>query len=113
MALEQEGSEWFNDSLDKMHKLLEHANNRLTLSNHRLVERYMKGEEWLHLHLRSKRDASDFCFILNGAQDKGFRSKSTEDKRGGTKCILATQQSPSGGDRFFWGQSSTLDRHSR
>lgn len=59
--------ERLDESLDKIRKLVEQAQNRLSLDDLRLSERYVAAELWLHVHVRvTLGDPEDLCFIFNG-----------------------------------------------
>jgi hypothetical protein len=57
----QESPERSDDPLHKMERLIEKFENRLTLNNLRLIERYIKGE--LRIHVRIRWQDKDFCAV--------------------------------------------------
>jgi hypothetical protein len=68
--LAEQGREKLNESVNKLDELKKRWNERLTLDNLDLTERYLKFELGVHVHLRyrvlaeSGRDSVDFCAIF-------------------------------------------------
>ncbi len=67
-----------NDAVRRLCELGKAFNERLTLENPRLAERYLKMEIWVHVHVRliskSSFDAMDYCAIFE--QEGGSDGKS-------------------------------------
>lgn len=65
-------TELVNDPVDQMRKLMEKWDNRLTLDNLRLAERYLEGGLEIHVHIRVfavvNVDATDFCAVLKNCK---------------------------------------------
>lgn len=78
MNASQVRQEQADDPVDKMRRLMEKWENRLTLDNLRLGERYLKGEIQLNVHLcvpGSAADARDFCAVFRYADITGRVTK--------------------------------------
>ncbi len=77
--------EKLDESLDKLHKLKQRWNKRLTLDNLALTERYLKGELRVVVHLRSRpaatfgRNSEEWCAVfqrklpVGGTESYGHR----------------------------------------
>jgi hypothetical protein len=75
--LAEQGREKLNESVNKLDELKKRWNERLTLDNLDLTERYLKFELGVHVHLRyrvlaeSGRDSVDFCAIFQRERELG------------------------------------------
>jgi hypothetical protein len=75
--LAEQGREKLNESVNKLDELKKRWNERLTLDNLDLTERYLKFELGVHVHLRyrvlaeSGRDSVDFCAIFQRERGLG------------------------------------------
>ena len=83
----KEGRETLDVPLDKLDKLMQHLNERLTLDNLALTEGYLKGQFRVHVHLRhhilaaSGRHPVDYCAIFQ--RELAFGSGDVRGRREG------------------------------
>src|SRR5579862_6991639 len=83
------GSELANDTIDKLRKLGQNLNDRLTLDNLRVAERYIKGEIELLILFRhhSGNDCTNYCAIFKHGRGIGTEGLRRADLK--SDCLPA------------------------
>lgn len=92
MSTSEERDKLADDSINKARKLVEKWNDRLTMDNLRLCERYLKGEiEFLVSLYREPGHAAQFCAVIKYAGQSGSGSMPSNHEARNSSDALGRQ----------------------
>lgn len=83
-----------HDAADEMKEFLEHLRNGLSLTNRRFVDRYVRGELWLRVHVRVFGESGnpvDFCAVFHNGLIPGGQGDDGQLKVGPVRMLMPSK----------------------